>query len=191
MSDKNEITTLKNLIKKLEEDVGNAKSILSAINEGNEDQGQSEIMTSETNHEDSSDDRIVEGAFDGQGMVGPDGRKYTVPPNYASKSKLVEGDILKLTILPDGSFVYKQILPVGRERLMGTLVKDQKSNEFRIQVGKKIYKVLLASVTYFKGNVGDEVVILVPSEGESKWATVENIIKNPLHDEEVDLELGI
>jgi hypothetical protein len=37
--------------------------------------------------------------------------------------------------------------------------------------------VLLASITYFKGEPGDEVVVLVPKEKETKWAAVENIIK--------------
>ena len=49
--------------------------------------------------------KIVEGIFDGQKMAGPDGKEYPVPANYASKSKLVEGDILKLTIADDGSFI--------------------------------------------------------------------------------------
>ena len=47
----------------------------------------------------------MEGVFDGQNMMGPDGKKYPVPANYASKSKLVEGDVLKLTISDDGSFI--------------------------------------------------------------------------------------
>ena len=55
---------------------------------------------------------IIEGVFDGQNMVGPDGKLYSVPANYASKSKLVEGDMMKLTISPDGSFIYKQVGPV-------------------------------------------------------------------------------
>ena len=42
---------------------------------------------------------------------------------------------------------------------------------------KKKWKILPASVTYFKGDVGDEVVILVPKEAMSKWAAVENIVK--------------
>ncbi|MBU0671017.1 hypothetical protein KKF29_02555, partial [Patescibacteria group bacterium] len=41
--------------------------------------------------------QIIEGVFNGQNMVGPDGEIFTIPANYASKSKLVEGDILKLT----------------------------------------------------------------------------------------------
>ena len=130
------------------------------------------------NHTHADRGKIIEGVFDGQGMVGPDGKQYTVPPNYASKSKLVEGDILKLTIAPDGTFVYKQIQPVERERLVGSLVKDKETEDFKALVGKKIYKLLLASVTYFKGDVGDEVVILVPKEGKSSWAAVENIIKS-------------
>ena len=50
--------------------------------------------------------KIIEGVFDGQNMVGSDGKTYPVPANYASKSKLVQGDILKLTIADDGTFLY-------------------------------------------------------------------------------------
>ena len=56
------------------------------------------------------DGRVIEGVFDGQHMIGSDGRQYLVPQNYASKSKLVEGDILKLTIQPNGSFLFKRRL---------------------------------------------------------------------------------
>lgn len=122
---------------------------------------------------------IVEGVFDGQVMIGPDGKQYSVPANYASKSKLVEGDILKLTIDRTGAFIFKQISPVERRRLVGHLVKDQKSDEYVALVGDKIYKVLLASVTYFKGEEGDEVVVLVPKDDDSTWGAIENIIKKP------------
>jgi len=47
--------------------------------------------------------KVIEGVFDGQNMVGSDGKIYPVPANYASKSKLVQGDILKLTIAEDGA----------------------------------------------------------------------------------------
>lgn len=120
---------------------------------------------------------IIEGVFDGQNMVGPDGKLYSVPANYASKSKLVEGDLLKLTISPDGSFIYKQIGPVERDRIVGVLVKDPESEDFAVMAQGRNYKVLLASITYFKSEVGDEVVILVPKGSASTWAAVENVIK--------------
>ncbi len=122
--------------------------------------------------------RVIEGAFDGQNMVGPDGKQYSVPANYASKSKLVEGDVLKLTITRDGSFIYKQIGPIQRQRLIGQLIRDEGTGEFKVMVDGRGYKVLLASITYFKGEIGDEVVILVPQDGETRWAAVENIIKH-------------
>lgn len=131
---------------------------------------------------------IIEGVFDGQKMIGPDGKDYAIPANYASKSKLVEGDILKLTISSDGSFIYKQIKPIDRDRVRGTLARDEETNEFRVLVDNKLYKVLLASITYFKGKVGDQVVLLVPTEGTSAWAAVENIIPAG---EELEDELGI
>jgi hypothetical protein len=120
--------------------------------------------------------RVVEGVFDGQNMIGPDGKQYGIPPNYASKSKLVEGDILKLTINGNGSFVYKQIGPVERNRLIGVLGKND-SGEFIAYIDNKKWKLITASVTYFKGGEGDEIVILVPKERPSKWAAVDNVIK--------------
>ncbi len=122
--------------------------------------------------------KILEGVFDGQNMIGSDGRQYVVPPNYASKSKLVEGDILKLTIQPNGTFLYKQIGPIERQRVVGTLTRDEMTNEWRVIAGGKKYCVLTAAVTFHRGNVADEAVLLIPKAAPSKWAAVENIIKN-------------
>ena len=128
------------------------------------------------NNREENGGRIVEGVFDGENMIGPDGKQYSVPANYASKSKLVEGDILKLTITPNGTFVYKQIGPIERTRLIGVLDQDS-GGAFTGKVDDKIWKVLTASVTYYKGNHRDEAIILVPKTGESKWAAVENVVK--------------
>src|SRR3989338_4824049 len=84
--------------------------------------------------------KIIEGVFDGQNMIGPDGKQYPVPANYASKSKLVEGYVLKLTIAEDGSFIYKQIGPVERKKVLGILAQDDKS-EYRVVAEGRSYKV--------------------------------------------------
>ncbi len=120
--------------------------------------------------------KIVEGVFDGQNMIGSDGKTYIVPPNYASKSKLVEGDIMKLTIQPNGSFLYKQIGPIERQRAMGVLTKDEVTADWKVIAEGKKYNILTASVTYFKGDNGDDVVILIPKAAPSKWAALENVI---------------
>jgi len=120
--------------------------------------------------------KIIEGIFDGRNMIGPDDRIYPIPANYASKSKLVEGDVLKLTIVPDGSFIFKQIGPCDRKKLIGKVVKESEGN-YKVLASGKSYKVLLASVTYFKAEEGDEVTIVVPKEKESTWAAIENLIK--------------
>jgi len=124
----------------------------------------------------SEEGEIVEGVFDGQVMIGTDGKQYPVPANYASKSKLVEGDMLKLTITPDGSFVYKQIGPVERKRVIGIVSQDDLGNFVVIAEGK-VYRVLLASVTYFKADMSDEVTIVVPRDSETIWAAIENLVK--------------
>lgn len=120
--------------------------------------------------------KVIEGTFDGQNMTGPDGKQYPVPANYASKSKLVEGDILKLTIAEDGSFIYKQIGPIERKKILGILMQDERG-DFRVLAEGKPFRVLLASLTYFKAEPGDEVTIIVPQTGDAVWAAVENVIK--------------
>lgn len=144
--------------------------------------------------------RSIEGVFDGQNMVGPDGKQYSVPSNYSSKSKLVEGDILKLRITERGAFVYKQIGPIARERRVGVLERDDLTGDYvvivpnedgdRVDVQRAVvercdlpvceyrrFRILRASVTYYRGEAGDEVVLLVPKDAPSTWAAVENIIK--------------
>jgi hypothetical protein len=120
--------------------------------------------------------KVIEGVFDGQNMIGPDNKQYPVPANYASKSKLVVGDVLKLTIADDGSFIYKQIGPVERRKVLGMLLEDDKG-DFKVLAEGKMYKVLLASLTYFKAEPGDEVTIVVPQDEETDWAAVEHVIK--------------
>jgi hypothetical protein len=116
--------------------------------------------------------KIIEGVFDGQNMVGSDGKTYPVPANYASKSKLVQGDILKLTIADDGAFLYKQIGPVPRKQVVGKLTLD--NGHYFVDVNNKNYRVLLASVTYFKAKPGDQVSVNVPEEDENaEWAALE------------------
>lgn len=116
--------------------------------------------------------KVIEGVFDGQTMIGPDGKSYPVPANYASKSKLVEGDILKLSIADDGSFIYKQIGPVARRQVIGTLI--QHDGAYYVEVGGREYRVLLASVTYFKAKVGDQVSVIIPEDNEeAEWAAIE------------------
>jgi len=166
------------ILDQMKQSLANVEAMVRDMEEGrmemtDEDMERLQMTPDESTGEEGS---IIEGVFDGYQMIGPDGKKYSVPANYASKSKLVEGDLLKLTITNDGAFIYKQIKPIDRDRLRGTLVKDKETGEFRVLVDKKLYKVLLASVTYYHGKVGDEVIILTPPGGQSSWAAVDNII---------------
>jgi hypothetical protein len=116
--------------------------------------------------------KIIEGVFDGQSMVGSDGKTYPVPANYASKSKLVQGDILKLTIANDGAFLYKQIGPVARKQVVGTLKLE--NGHYFVEVKDRNFRVLLASVTYFKAKPGDQVSVNVPEDDSTtEWAALE------------------
>jgi hypothetical protein len=116
--------------------------------------------------------KVIEGVFDGQNMVGSDSKTYPVPANYASKSKLVQGDILKLTIAEDGTFLYKQIGPIPRKQVVGTLILE--NGHYFVDISDKRYRVLLASVTYFKAKPGDQVSVNLPEDdSNAEWAALE------------------
>lgn len=121
-------------------------------------------------------EQIIEGVFNGEKMVGPDGQEYAVPPNYASKSRLVEGDHMKLTITTYGKFIYKQIGPTERKRIIGVLYFDETTQLWTVLHDGNTYKILTASATFYRGKPGDHVVILVPKDAPSNWGAVENII---------------
>ena len=159
-----QVKRLKSLIQEAETNLAAAKELLISIvgDEGVQPHGTPEEVAG----------KVIEGVFDGQSMIGPDGKTYPVPANYASKSKLVEGDILKLTIADDGGFIYKQIGPVARRQIIGTLV--QHDGAYYVEAGGREYRVLLASVTYFKARMGDQVSIVIPEDNrEATWAAVE------------------
>lgn len=163
------IQSLRDMISSAEKTIQSAKAMLLQL-EGKKKTGRKRKAYEE------EEGTIIEGTFDGQLMIGVDGKQYPVPANYASKSKLVEGDMLKLTITADGSFIYKQIGPVERKNAIGIVSQDESGNYYVIAEGKP-YKVLLASITYFKAEPGDEVAIVLPRSIETSWAAIENIIQ--------------
>ena len=159
-----QIKRLRSLIQEAETSLAAAKELLSSLL-GDEPEVIASVKEEQTG-------KIIEGVFDGQNMVGSDGKTYPVPANYASKSKLVQGDILKLTIADDGAFLYKQIGPIPRKQVVGVLV--QRDGHFYVEVGEKSYRVLLASVTYFKGKPGDQISVSIPAEDvDAEWAAIE------------------
>jgi len=165
------IQALRDMIFNAEKTLQGAKAMLLQI-EGKKKTGRRKKVETADGEEDG---KVIQGTFDGQIMLGTDGKQYPVPANYASKSKLVEGDMLKLTITPDGSFIYKQIGPVERRRLIGIVNQDADGNYFITSDGQP-YKVLLASVTYFKVDPGDEVTLVTPRDIDSDWGSIENVI---------------
>ena len=122
--------------------------------------------------------KVIEGIFDGQNMLDAGGQSYPVPANYASKSKLVESDGMKLTITDEGKFIYKQIAPVERRTTKGVLI--QEDGQYKVLAEGKAFRVLLASVTFYRAEVGDQVTVLLPVQGEANWAAVEAVIPKHL-----------
>jgi hypothetical protein len=181
MSQASKLALIKELIDSAESNLRSAKQMINELAGGNSKSSKKntyaklaeELDSSATNKEEEGD-KIVEGVFNGENMIDKTKKEYPVPANYASKSKLIPGDVLKLTIKEDGSFLYKQIGPVERKRVIGILTYED--GQYKVIANGKAYKVLLASVTYFKGEVGDKITLIVPELEDSEWGAIENVL---------------
>ncbi len=189
MSHDSKLALIQEMIESAETSLRSAQQILAEMNggEGGNISPRAKYVKKAVSLDQESgngDASVLEGVFDGQSMIGPDKRGYPIPANYASKSKLVAGDILKLTIKDDGTFLYKQIKPIERKHLIGILTNDE--GQYKVISSGKAYKVLLASVTYFRGSIGDRITIIVPAEEGSEWAAIENVL--PKNSDESDFQ---
>lgn len=127
----------------------------------------------------NSHDVGIDGNFDGEKMIDTEGKTYQVPPNYASKSKLVEGDPLKLYITRDGKYVFKQLGPVERMTVPGTLRME--GNHYVVDADDgTTYNVLTACVTYYMSlyglQPGGRVMALLPVGVKARWAVIDNVL---------------
>lgn len=101
------------------------------------------------------------GKFDGTYLVTDDNQKFQVPENYASKSKLVYGDTLKMIEGAEGS-TFKQIERVKRTILSGILAK--KDGKFVVLTSDGSHNLIPAAVSFHHGLEGDEACVIVPEE---------------------------
>jgi len=177
MSNLSKIALIREMIDSAESSLRSAKALLTDV-AGGAPTGAARAgfakAASGLNNEVTDEGKIVEGIFDGQKMIGPDKEEYPIPANYASKSKLVPGDVLKLTVTHDGSFIYKQIGPCERDRVKGPLIEED--GQYKVIANGRAYKILLASVTFYRAEAGDEVILLVPEGGDSEWGAVDNVV---------------
>jgi hypothetical protein len=115
----------------------------------------------------------IKGVFNGTGMLGDNGKLYPINPNYISKSRLLVGDRLELCSI-NGSLVYKQIESVPRRRVLGVM------NDYEEVVVESVaYKTTHASITFFHLNPGDEVICLIPEDGEGWYTAIDDKIIIP------------
>ncbi|MBI5754071.1 hypothetical protein HZA40_02940 [Candidatus Peregrinibacteria bacterium] len=185
MSQASKLALVKEMIESAESNLRSAKQVLNEL-VGTSGKSIYTKLAQELapNQSDDGETKVVEGVFNGEFMTAKDKKDYPVPANYASKSKLVPGDVLKLTIKEDGSFLYKQIGPVERKRVIGTLTYED--GQYKVIASAKAYKVLLASVTYFKAEVGDKITLVIPAIEDSEWGSIENVL--PKETEELELD---
>ena len=166
---KKRIAAIRDFIDTAEKSLKNAKKLLKEIleEENINLSAELDLDTKGLSKYDSGDSKIIEGVFTGEEMLGVDKNKYPVPVNYASKSKLVQGDKMKLTIDGSGKMLYKQIKQIEREIKVGLLTQDK--GRYQVISDGVSYDVLTAAVTHLKADIGDTVSVLIPAGKEATF----------------------
>lgn len=178
---------VQNVLSEMESDIKRMHTILNQL--AKRDPENSEILdaaqkeidwatgNSELKSYNEENAEVIEGKFDGYFMVGSDQKKYPVPLNYSSKTKLVPWDMLKLKILEDGKFIYKLIQPVERKHIRAVLSRTDENKFVALSDDGKSYFLNQAAVTFFKGKPGDELYVLINDKEDMSFAAIEAIIK--------------
>ncbi|MFZ2664508.1 MAG: hypothetical protein WAX66_04055 [Patescibacteria group bacterium] len=117
----------------------------------------------------------TEGTFDGQYLVASDGRKTEVPGNYAAKSRLVCGDVLKV-FADNGRQVFKQIDKVERKKIEGILTK--KEGKWFILSDAGSYRILDVAAEFNQAELNDKVSAFIPANNSnSSFAALDRVFK--------------
>jgi len=124
---KKRIAAIRDFIDTAEKSLKNAKKLLAEVlkDENIDLSANLDLDTKGLSKYESGESKIIEGVFTGEEMLGVDNNNYLVPVNYASKSKLVQGDRMKLTIEGSGKMLYKQIKQIERDTKVGLLTQDK------------------------------------------------------------------
>ena len=120
---------------------------------------------------------IIEWLFDWYFMIGADQKKYPVPMNYSSKTKLIPWDTLKLKVMPDWKFIYKLIKPADRKHLRAILSRTDDNKFTAVTDEGTVYFLNQAAVTFFKWTPWDELYIIINEKDKGSFAAIEAIIK--------------
>ena len=182
-----QLATLEELLGKIETEIKRAKLMLGQLqgktdkeldaSEDNRTKQYDETAQNLMSYDEWSDVKVVEWVYDGYFMIGADKKKYPVPMNYSSKSKLIPGDVLKLRVMSDGKLIYKLIGQAERKFIKATLSKADETGKFTALSDEgEVYFLNQAAVTYFKGNTGDELSIIVNADGIGNFAAIEALI---------------
>ncbi len=173
MHNKKTVEAIFDFINTAEKSIKNAKKLLQSIIDENGVHLEKtvDLDTAGLNSYQSGDSKIVEGVFTGKNMLGVDGIKYPVPANYASKSKIVQGDKLKLTVTPNGKMLYKQIEPIERESKVGLVIKEK--DTYQVVIWENTYNLLTAAVTHEKVNIWDTVSVILPANKTATFAALD------------------
>lgn len=124
----------------------------------------------------------VEGTFDGTNLITSTGEKIEVPSAYASKTRILFGDTVKMYD-DNGEKKFKVMVKQPRKKL--DALSTKKDNKWYALTGIGVYKISDSFADFNKLAVNDRLSVLVP-EGNLQvpFAAIEEVLKQDIKPKE-------
>ena len=113
----------------------------------------------------------TEVTFNGECAYDSFGKRYPIPGNYISKSRLLPGDIMNMYFSEGG--IYFKVVKSSKNKL----VKGTVTNHKTIVVFGKEYNIHISSYAYYKLKAGDEIFARIREDGGGFYCAVEGRIE--------------
>lgn len=180
----NALSSLENLLWNIEIEIKRARLMIQNIKSWNFDnieevwENINDIASKLMSYDEWDQIKVVEWVYDWYFMIWSDEKKYPVPMNYSSKTKLIPWDVMKLRVMADWKLMYKLIWPAPRNYIKATLSKSDDWKYIAISDEWNIYELNQAAVTFFKWKAWNELSVIINPESWIKMAAIEAVISN-------------
>lgn len=174
------ITTI---LQSIKADIDRLEQVLFDTAPKNNNTNNTNPNTNTKNDENASEG--ITGYFDGLFMVSSNGKKYEVPRNYAAKSKLVYGDVLKMIQDEKGANTFKQVEKQPRKKIEGIAVK--KDNAWILLSDAGAYELSSTAAEFKNVQEHDEVTAFIPDNNSNvPYAALDEVLPTGSENKQVE-----
>jgi hypothetical protein len=109
--------------------------------------------------------------YNGDSIIDDQGVIYPINKNYASKSRLIDGDVLIMRTDSQGGIYYKLSKPVPRKTVIADI--KETNGQYIAIYNNKSYKILTAASNFYELYNNCQAMIVISITEDNKWCAID------------------